>query len=122
MAKILVIDDEPQMRDMLQQLLELDGHTVTLAANGDEGLASFARMRPNLVITDIIMPGKDGIETLVEIRRQDATTPVIAISGGRRSLSASFNLDSSELVGANAMLPKPFTRAQLQAAVKKCLP
>ena len=122
MAKILVIDDEPQMRDMLKQLLQLDGHHVTLASNGDEGIACFNKSQPDLVITDILMPYKDGIELVIEIRRIDTETPIIATSGGRRSLSASFNLDSSLLVGANTMLPKPFTRAQLQASVKKCLP
>lgn len=121
MAHILVIDDEQQLCNAIRQFLEHDGHRVTLAANGDEGLERYRSGRPDLIITDVLMPGKDGVEVLAEIRRRDHDTPIIAISGGRRSLTTAFNLDSTSLVGANRTLAKPFTRAQLQEAVRACL-
>ena len=122
MANILVVDDESHMREMLQQLLELDHHHVTSATNGNDGLACFQRKRPDLIITDVIMPEKSGIDMIIDIRKIDTKTPVIAISGGQRSVYAVFNLDSSGLVGANFLLPKPFSRQQLQAAVKEVYP
>jgi len=121
MAKILLIDDEISLADAMRQLLTIDGHEVTMATNGDEGLNKYRENRPDLIITDILMPGKDGIEMVIEIRKSDVDIPIIAVSGGRRSLSTAFNLESSSIAGVNCTLAKPFTRAQLKAAVLACL-
>ncbi len=121
MARILLVDDEASLARAMQQLLAIDGHQVTMAGNGNEGLACYRSHRPDLIITDILMPGKDGIEMVMEIRESDPDTPIIAMSGGRRSLSTAFNLESSSVAGVNCTLTKPFTRVQLKAAISACL-
>jgi CheY-like chemotaxis protein len=118
MAKILVIDDEALIREMLRQMLSRLGHRVVVASDGEEGLSAFAQSKPDLIITDIIMPNKDGIQLITEIFRQHPNQPVIAISGGRRAVTAEFNLDSAGLLGAKAVLPKPFSLSQLQEALQ----
>ncbi len=127
MAHILLIDDDELLRETLQQMLELDGHRVTLAVDGTEGIARFEERLANkgpgfdLVITDILMPGLDGTEVIVKLRQQGATLPIIAISGGRRMLSPRFSLETAQLVGATSPLAKPFSRAVLQSEITKAL-
>jgi CheY-like chemotaxis protein len=121
MAKIVVVDDEQMVRDFLKQMLTRTGHRVTVANDGEEALTAVEQVKPDLVITDIIMPNKDGIQFMTELSKRHPTLPFIAISGGRRSVTAQFNLDSAELIGAKAVLTKPFTFEQLQAALSKAL-
>jgi CheY-like chemotaxis protein len=121
MAKILVIDDEEQLRDLLKQMLTRDGHEVTTASDGVEGMRAFEQIQPDVVITDIIMPNKDGIEVITELLCKNAKTAIIAISGGRRAITAEFNLESAELLGVKGILSKPFTREQLREAVHLAL-
>lgn len=121
MAKILVIDDEEQLRDLLKQMLSRDGHEITTAFDGVEGMKSFNQFNPDLVITDIIMPNKDGIEVITELLCRKPNLPIIAISGGRRAITAEFNLESAELLGVKGILSKPFTRDQLRDAVNQAL-
>ena len=113
MAKILVIDDEDQLRDLLQKLLTREGHEICIAHDGEEGVANFHQFNPDLVITDIIMPKKDGIEVIIELIQAHPKLPIIAISGGRRAVTAGFNLDSAHMLGVRASLLKPFTHRQL---------
>jgi len=122
MAHILVIDDDEQFRAMLVQMLTQDGHQVAIAADGEEGLRLIGQAAPELIITDILMPKKDGMDLLLELDRADSPIPVIAVSGGRRSITAEFNLDSATLLGARAVLAKPFTRTDLRQAVANVLP
>ena len=84
MARILIIDDEPNMRSMLRRMLHKAGHQVSEAGDGAEGIDSYERDPPDLVITDILMPKKEGIETIIALHRADPDLPVIAISGGGR--------------------------------------
>ncbi|MCH8809524.1 MAG: response regulator, partial [Proteobacteria bacterium] len=84
MARILIIDDEDELRSMLRQMLEQAGHEVTEAVNGAEGIRLYEQDRPDLIITDIIMPEKEGVETIIALRRADPDLPIIAISGGGR--------------------------------------
>ncbi|WP_119156639.1 response regulator transcription factor [Caldimonas tepidiphila] len=121
MARILLIDDDELLRDTVHQMLELDGHQVTEAADGGEGLRRFAQGRFDLVITDVLMPQVDGAQVIVELRRSHAALPILAISGGRRVLSPEFNLHTADLAGATHRLAKPFGRAQLQQAVAQAL-
>lgn len=121
MAQILVIEDDEQFREMLVKMLTLDTHRVTVAHDGEEGLRLCRQVRPDLIITDILMPQMDGIEMIMELARQGGSTPVIAISGGRRSISAEFNLESASLMGVKAALAKPFTRADLRQAIDQAL-
>jgi DNA-binding response OmpR family regulator len=116
MALVLVIDDEPQMRRMIRRILSAAEHDAIEAANGREGLAMFQKYRPDIVVTDILMPEKEGIETILEIRRVNAATGIIAISGGGASENLMF-LDIAQKFGADAVLAKPFRAQELIDAV-----
>src|ERR1700732_10677 len=120
MARILVIDDDHAVRLTIQVILERDGHEVTCASDGEQGLRAFASASPQLVITDIIMPNKEGLETIMQIRARNATTPIIARSGGGRVGNTDF-LKMAAQLGANEVLPKPFERQDLTAAVHRLL-
>ncbi|CAK0767282.1 Response regulator receiver protein [Gammaproteobacteria bacterium] len=119
-ARILVIEDDPQFRAMLEQMLGQDGHQFSVAVNGVEGLERYYQQRPALIITDILMPKKDGIDVIVEIKRGNPEARIIAISGVRRSITSEFTLESATLMGVNAVLTKPFARADLQKAIQNC--
>lgn len=121
MAHILVIDDDEQFRSMLVQMLTIDKHQVTIACDGEEGLALCDREQPELIITDILMPHLDGIELIMELQKRGNAVPIIAVSGGRRSISADFNLESASLMGVKAVLAKPFARADLRQTIEKAL-
>lgn len=121
MAAILVIDDDDAFRRMLQQMLEQDGHCVSGAADGAEALRLLAHGTPDLILTDILMPGMDGIELIIELARQGSVTPLIAMSAGRRSITPQFNLESAALMGVRTTLLKPFARAALRDAIAQAL-
>ncbi len=121
MATILVIEDDEQFCQMLAQMLRQAGHQVETAANGVLGLERFRASAPELVITDILMPEKDGIDTILEIKREGTDTRLIAISGGRRAITPQFNLDSAALIGVQQVLAKPFSRQQILEAVEVAL-
>ena len=120
MAHVLLIDDDELLRDAVLQMLQLDGHRVTEAAGGERGLVLFGNGNGfDLVITDILMPGVDGTRVIVEVRKRRPGMPVLAVSGGRRRLSPQFNLETASLAGATCMLAKPFSRSELQEALRK---
>lgn len=117
---ILIIDDEPMIRHLATRILDRAGYRALSAANGIQGVACFRRERPALVITDLIMPEREGIETIRHIRREGADTPIIAISGGTLTGTADFLAMAREL-GATAILRKPFEPAELLLLVERCL-
>jgi len=117
MAHILLIEDDALYRDMLIQMLRQDGHEVSVAQNGEEGLRLCRQVGPDLIITDILMPHTDGIEVIMELSQQGSQLPIIAISGGRRSISPEFNLESASMMGVKVTLTKPFARADLRQAI-----
>ena len=82
MATILVIDDEDVDRMLVAEILRAEGHEVLEAVDGDEGSASANRTAPHLLITDIMMPGKDGLEVIKEIKKNYPGMKIIAVSGG----------------------------------------
>ena len=106
---------------MLKKFLTRDGHQVLIANDGVEGIKSYYQFGPDLIITDIIMPEKDGIEVIVEVLKDNPELPIIAISGGRRAVTADFNLDSAEMLGVKGILQKPFTHEQLQELIESVL-
>ena len=118
MKKILVIDDEPDMREMLKQTLRSAGHEVVLAADGREGVVRQGTSPADLVITDIYMPHQDGLETIREFRRRFPKVSIIAMSG--RALAVTM-LSIAQDLGAVAVLHKPFAAEELIAAVTKAL-
>ncbi len=120
MARILIIDDEDELRAILCKMLEQAGHEVSEAANGAQGLQVYEQDPTDLVITDIIMPEKEGVETIIALRRADPGLPIIAISGGGR-VEATDVLSMARKLGARRTLSKPFRREQLLEAVQECL-
>lgn len=120
MAKILIIDDDRRASALFGRILSAAGHQVTLAADGDEGLAAFDGSPAEIVITDLLMPGTEGIETIRELRRRDPRLPIIAISGGG-SLDKTDLLNLAERFGANWTLAKPLESKDLVDAVAALL-
>ena len=106
---------------MLAQMLSLEAHRVTQAGDGEKGLRLAGQVKPDLIITDILMPNKDGMETIMALSEGGSAIPIIAISGGGRVLSAQFNLETAALMGVKATLAKPFARADLHRAIALAL-
>ncbi len=121
MARILVIDDEPQVRTLLLKNLELEGYQVMDAPNGKVGMKLFQEEPFDLVITDIVMPEKDGIEIIGELQRCFPETKIIAISGGGQSLKADYVLHTAETLGVHCTLFKPFGIEEFLNAVEHVL-
>jgi DNA-binding NtrC family response regulator len=120
MARIFLIDDDNSVRDMLRKTLAHFGHTVIEARNGKEGMELFPHANADLLITDIVMPEKEGLEVLMELRKRQPPVKIIAISGGGR-VSAADYLRTAKLMGAAKVLAKPFSNEALMAAVNELL-
>ncbi len=118
---ILVIDDQDDLRVTLQATLTGAGYRVVTAANGREANKAFAHEQLDLVLTDILMPGKDGVEVITDLRKSRPNLPVIAMSGGGR-MPADFYLKLARALGAKAILQKPFSNEQLLITVAFVLP
>src|SRR3954454_8001295 len=114
MADIIVIDDDPRYRRLIVQALTGAGHTVRQAGDGAEGSSMCLLRTPRLVITDLVMPGMEGIETILELARQRPGVAVLAISGAE---PGSVYLRAATTLGAAAALSKPFTIDQLLTTV-----
>jgi CheY-like chemotaxis protein len=113
-------DDEP-VRTTVRETLEHFGQTVIEARDGTEGLALLPRAHVDLVITDIVMPGQEGLEVVRQVRRTQASVKILAISGGGRDGGSAY-LHVAKLMGATTALAKPFTADALMAAVNELLP
>jgi len=120
MAKILVLDDEPSILLMIKKMLEKAGYEVSVALNGIEGMKLFEKDKHDLVITDIIMPEKEGLETIFELRRLYPQLKIIAISGGGR-ISPDGYLPGAKLLGANMVFQKPLVQKDFLNAVATLL-
>ncbi len=120
MARILVIDDDPQLRRLLRRYFERHHHAVAEAADGNEGLARFHESGADIIITDLIMPGKEGMETILELRRNNPDVKVIAMSGGGRVAPAGY-LKLAKGIGASRVFSKPFELAELHQAVEELI-
>ena len=118
MKRILVVDDEAQIRTMLALMLEEEGYTVHTAANGEEGLALMGRHAFDLVITDMIMPVKDGLKFIMELVREYPDLKILAISGGG-AIKAERYLTMAGYLGDIATLEKPFKREAFLELVRK---
>ncbi len=113
LARILVIDDDDQMRDLLQAILEREGYEVIIAEDGKIGTRLFQQNLPDLVLTDLLMPEKEGIETIMDLKREYPETKIIAISGGGNHVGPDNYLKLARKIGANYALKKPFERKEL---------
>ncbi len=121
MGNILVIDDDEQVLDVVSEMLRMDGHEVATAENGGEALTKFNQAEYDLVITDLIMPDMEGLETITELRAAKESIPIIAMSGGGRVGPMDY-LETARFIGATETLAKPFTRNELVAAVQRLMP
>jgi DNA-binding response OmpR family regulator len=119
-ARILVVDDEEQPRGMLRLALERAGYEVIEARDGSEGLQRCRETPADLIITDLLMTEKEGLETIMEVRREFPDVKIIAISGGGHSGSLNF-LEVARRLGAQHTLSKPFDLHRLLAAVRELL-
>ena len=120
MSHILVIDDDSQVRLMLRKILESEGYTVTDASVGKEGIECYRENQADLIITDIIMPEKEGIETIIELKKEYPDVKIIAMSGGGK-ISADNYLETAKIFGASRIMEKPFTQQAMVSIVKELL-
>lgn len=119
MARILIIEDDDLLRGVLANALELAGHTVIQAANGQEGVDLFRATAADLVLTDIVMPVQEGVETIIQLRKHQREVPIIAMSGGVANTKLYLSIASR--IGAKRILSKPFTPQQLIETIDEVL-
>lgn len=120
MARILIADDDQQVRVMLKMTLERAGYEVFEAEDGNEAVKKFKSEKPDLVVTDIVMPEKEGIETIMELRALDPNVQIIAISGGGR-INPEDYLNWAKKFGVQKTFIKPVDRDLLLESVAELL-
>jgi DNA-binding response OmpR family regulator len=120
MRKVLVIDDDHRVREIVREFMQLAGYEVQEAEEGNAGLEICRREPFGIVITDIVMPGKEGLETIMDLRREHPGIVILAISGGGR-VHPDMYLEMAEDMGADAVLKKPFSSKELYAAVEQAV-
>jgi YesN/AraC family two-component response regulator len=117
MARILVVDDEETVREMVTKMIQPAGHEVIEATNGSEARDACNDGPVDLIITDIVMPKKNGIDLIMDVKKNFPDIPVIAISGGGGITGRYDYLEIAKLVGAKNILKKPFSMADIRSAV-----
>ena len=120
MARILIVEDDDQVRGLIRKVLERAGFEVVVASNGNEAIKIFNNDPADLVIADILMPGKDGLEVVRDLKRNYDDVKIIAISGGGQIGPESY-LDLAKKFGAEYTLTKPFSMSELLESVRKSL-
>ena len=120
MARILIIDDESQIRSMLRLMLERVGYEVAEAPDGIEGIRQYRENPADLIITDLIMPNKDGIGMIIDLKKEFPKVKIIAMSGGGVNRPEGY-LDGAKKLGATRTLTKPIDREEMLKAVKDSL-
>jgi len=127
MARILVIDDDNLLRETVSTMLVAGGHEVILAVHGDDGVRLFQEQPIDLVVCDVFMPQKEGLETVQEIRRLSASVPIISMTGSFTPEPKSSSggdpdfLRMARAFGATQTITKPFRMADLLGLVRQCL-
>ncbi len=119
-GRILVIDDDAGVRVTVEHVLSVSGYELASASDFKEAKRLFEEFKPDLVITDIIMPGQDGLTTIVRFKKAQPAVKVIAMSGGAR-LGNDNILQKAQEVGADHILAKPFATEQLTSLVSQSL-
>jgi YesN/AraC family two-component response regulator len=120
MSRILVADDEAPIRELLRQALEMNGYEVIEASNGVETVKLFRENQIDLVITDIIMPDKEGLESIMDLKEIDPDVKIIAMSGGGRLEPHSY-LQMASKFGAKKVFQKPLSISLLLSTIKEIL-
>ncbi len=119
---VLVVDDDPILREIAAELLEQNGYEVWLAEDGAIALERLSREQPDLVIMDMVMPNTDGVEAIQAVKKRWPDLPVIAVSAGAGRLDPSVLLRAATALGANASMTKPLRRAEFVALVASLMP
>ncbi|OEU65264.1 MAG: response regulator receiver protein [Desulfovibrio sp. S3730MH75] len=120
MPRILVVDDDPISRQILRAMLEKEGHTISEAEDGVKAINNYDKDRIDLVITDIFMPEKEGVQTVRELMKENPDVKIIAVSGG--SSSANYDsLDWVKMFGVKHTFTKPFNSKEIIAAIDELL-
>ncbi len=121
MTTILLIDDDPEIRELYRRILERAGYEVSDAPDGASGIRLFREKPADLVLTDIVMPEKEGLETIMELKREFPSVRIIAMSGGGKATTSFTCLRLAKMLGADQALSKPIPRTQLLEAVEATL-
>jgi len=121
MANILLVDDDIPLLEAQGEFLRRAGHTVSTAANGKKAMDLVAQNDFDLVITDLIMPEKEGLETIAELQRKAPKIKIIATSGGAVRIDAKDSLSMARMFGASLTLAKPFSGQTLIEAISQVL-
>lgn len=122
MKSILLVDDDALLRESVREHLTLAGYSVAEAEGADDAVGLLSRNHFDLMITDVVMPGMNGNDLVNGVRRSFPDLPILAISGGSRTMNARVGLESTRRSGADDILPKPFTRMALLCKVAALLP
>jgi len=120
MSNILLVDDDDQLRPLMRLVLERAGYSVREAHNGTDAMTQFTQHPADLVITDLIMPDKEGLALILELRRINRKIKIVAMSGGGRVNPKDY-LEVAKKFGANLALNKPFSNSELIHAVRQAL-
>ena len=120
MSPVLVVDDDTQVLDVMSKMLRLEGDSLSIAENGQQVVNQIRDAQFDLVITDLIMPEKEGQETIADICKNSSELPIIAISGGGRVGPMDY-FETARFIGADATLAKPFGRRELITTVSDLL-
>lgn len=120
MARILIIDDSENFLKSLSVMLEEEGHVVKTASDSDGGIKMQHETPFDVIITDIVMPGKEGISTIIQLKHENPKLKIIAVSGGGNYEPYGY-LDIAKRVGACRTLSKPFSREEIVDAVNECI-
>ena len=120
MKRILVVDDEPSIRKLFTRRLEGRGYEVIEASNGNEGMKRYRESLPDLVVTDILMPERQGIGMMMELRREFPNVKFIAVSGGGYNAPESY-LEIAKYFGALRTFSKPIDWPELLTAIDEVL-
>ena len=120
MARILIIDDEAMIRDLLVNILEREGYETITAPGGKDGIKIYRENPADLIITDLLMPEKDGLETIMELRRDYQDVKIIAMSGGGKVDPETY-LQIAKTIGAKKTITKPFERKELLKTIQEIL-
>jgi len=118
MARILVLDDEEHMREAVRLALERDGHEISEVSDGATALSLFRDQRMDIVITDLVMPHKDGAEVIRDLRKMSSSVKIVALSG-RGGICIKANLDRALMTGADRALMKPCDFDELRRTVRE---
>ena len=121
MANILIIDDEPQIRLLLRNIFESEGYSVTEASDGNEGLTLYDDNKVDLILMDLYMPDKEGLETINELKKAYPEIKIIAMSGGGGQGRPDNQLNSAKMLGAVAAFEKPVRNEVLLKTVRELI-